>query len=195
MVKLPHPLDLSPFEVCPSFPEPDRSCKEGNKSAFHIMRQSSGETEVGDNCSRKDCVTNDGNESLNKRDSIASSNEDHVVGDVEENRDVDILSVSTTDHVAVNERKRYYDILQIAKVQAAKPDDEEVSLKLAFQNIRVQDSLSECHKENLLELILQYKNHFTKKPGKCNCFEYRFLLQDGVPKSPTVDPYHFHYAG
>jgi hypothetical protein len=155
------------------------------------MQPSSGEAEFGDNCSSKDCVINDGNESLNKRDSIANSNEGYVVRDVEENCDVNVLSVSTTEHVAGNVRKGYYDTGQNAKAQAAKPDDGEVSLKLAFQNINVENSLSESHKENLLALILQYKKHFTKKPGKCNCFEYRFLLQGGVPQSPTVDPYHF----
>ena len=41
MVKLPHPLNLSSGEVYPCFFKPGRLCKEGRKSAFHIMCQSS----------------------------------------------------------------------------------------------------------------------------------------------------------
>jgi hypothetical protein len=61
MVKLPRPLNLPSCEVCPSFSEPVRLRKEGNKCALHIMCPSSREADVEVNCSSKDCRINDGN--------------------------------------------------------------------------------------------------------------------------------------
>jgi hypothetical protein len=127
MVKLPHPLNLSSCEVCPSFSDPGRLGKEGNKGALHIMCPSSQEADVEVNCSSKDCRINGGNESLSRRDSIACSNEGHVIRDVEEKGGVNVLSVSSTDRVTGNERKGYYDTVQKAKAQATKPDEREVS--------------------------------------------------------------------
>ena len=61
MVKLPHPLTPSSREVYPRFSEPGGLRKEGPKGAFHIVCPSSGEAEVEDNCSSKDCGIDDGN--------------------------------------------------------------------------------------------------------------------------------------
>jgi hypothetical protein len=80
--------------------------------------------------------------------------------------------------------------VQKAKAQATKPDEREVSPHLEFRNINVEHSLSESQKENLLAQILQYKDRFTKRPGKCSCFEYRFQLK-GVPKSRNSRPIPF----
>ena len=102
---LPHPLNPSSCEVNPRFPEPRGLRKEGRKGVFHVMCPSSGEADVEDNCSSKDCDIDDGNESLGKFNSIARSNEDHTVRDVEGKCGVSILSVAATDRVAGNERK------------------------------------------------------------------------------------------
>jgi hypothetical protein len=106
------------------------------------MCPSSGEADVEDNCSSKDCRINDGNESLSRCNSIACSNEDHVVRDVEEKGGVSVLSVLSTDRAAGGERKGYYDSVQNAKAQATKPDEREIRSQLVFQNINVEDSLS-----------------------------------------------------
>ena len=176
MVKLPHPLNPSSSEVYPYFSKPGRLCKEGRKSAFHILCPSSGKADE-DYCSSKDCCIDDGNKSLSKCNSIACSNEDHIVHDVE-GKCVFILSVVATDRVTSNERKGYYNIAENAKAQATNPDERE-------------DSLPESQKEKLSTLLHKYQAHFTKKPGKCNCFEYRFQLQGGVPKSRKCRPIQF----
>ena len=88
-----------------------------------------------------------------------------------------------TDRVTSNERKVYYNTVQNAKAQATNPGEKEVSSHLMLQNIKIEDSLSESQKEKLSNLLIKYEVYFTKKPGKCNCFEYRFQLQGGVPKS------------
>jgi hypothetical protein len=143
------------------------------------MCPSSDRADVEDNCSSKDCSIDDGNKSLSKCNSIACSNKDHIVSD-EGECGVSILSVAATDRVAGNERKGYYDTVERAKAQATKPDECEVSPQVVFQNIKIEVDLSESQKEKLSTLLLKYQNNFTKKPGKCNCFEYRFQLQGGA---------------
>jgi len=63
------------------------------------------------------------NESLGKYNSIACSNEDHTVRDVEGECGVSILSVAATDLVAGNERKGCYSAVQNAKAQATNPGE------------------------------------------------------------------------
>ena len=74
MAKLPHPLHPSSCEVNLRFSEPGELRKEGRKSAFHIACPSSGETDVEDNSSSKDCGMEGGNESLGKFSFFACSN-------------------------------------------------------------------------------------------------------------------------
>jgi len=172
MVKQPHPLNPSSCEVYPRFSEPSGLCKEGRKCAFHTMCPSSGEADVEDNCSSKDCGIDDGNESLSNCNSNVCSNEDHIVRDVEGKCGVSILSVTATDQVTGNKRKGYYNTIQKAKAQATNPGEREVSSQLVLQNINIENSLSKSQKEKLLTLLLKYQIHFTKKPGKYSCFKY-----------------------
>jgi hypothetical protein len=137
MVKLPHPLNPSSGEVYTCFSEPGKLHKEGGKGAFHIMCPSSGKADVEDNCSSKDCGIDDGNKSFRKCNSIACSNEDHIVRDVEGNCCVGILSVAATDRVAGNEWKGYYNTVQNAKEQATSPDEREVSSQVMLRNINI----------------------------------------------------------
>jgi len=84
MAKLPQPLNPSFCgKVYPCFSEPGGLCKERGKGAIRIMCASSGEADVEDNCSSKDCGIDDGNESLGRFNYIASSNEEHTVRDDE----------------------------------------------------------------------------------------------------------------
>jgi hypothetical protein len=61
------------------------------------MCPSSGEADVEDNCTSKYCFVDDGNESLGRCNSIAWSNEDRIVCDVEEKCDVSIFSVAAAE--------------------------------------------------------------------------------------------------
>jgi hypothetical protein len=155
------------------------------------MCPSSDRADVEENCSSEDCSIDDGNESLNKCNSIACSDEDHIVCDGEGKCGVSILSVAVTDRVLGNERKEYYDTVGCVKAQAIKPDGSEVSPQVVFQNINIEDDLSESQKEKLSTILLKYQANFTKKPGKCNCFEYQFHLQGGVRKFRNSRPIPF----
>ena len=86
-------------------------------------------------------------------------------------------------------------MLENAKAQATNPDERKVGCQLVLQKINIEDTLSEPQKEKLSTLLLKYQTHITKKPGKCNCFEYRFHLQGEVPKSRNSRPInHSHYT-
>ena len=43
--------------------------------------------------------------------------------------------------------------------------------------------MTEVEKQKLLDVLHRYKTHFTKIPGKCKVFEYKFQMQGEVPKS------------
>ena len=90
------------------------------------------------------------------------------------------MSVAATDRVTGNERKGYYNTVQNAKAQATNPDERELSSQLVLHNLNIEDTLSESQKEKLSTLLLKHQAYL---PGKCNCFEYRFQLEGGVPKS------------
>ena len=188
MVEPPQSLNFSSSEVCPSFYEPDELCKEGNAGTFCSTCPSSEGADAVANCGNRGCEMNDVKASLNECNSVACSNEDLVA---EENYDVKVLSVSTKDRVAGNELKGQYDTKQDAKSEAVKPDGKEVNSNLVIQSINMENSLSASQKENLLTLILKYRDHFSKKPGKCNCFEYSYHLQGGTPKSRNSRPIPF----
>jgi len=83
--------------VYPSFYEPGELCKEGRKSAFHVMCPSSGKVDIENVCSSKDCGIGDGNELLSNCNSIACSSEDHTVCDVEGQCSVNVLSATAAD--------------------------------------------------------------------------------------------------
>jgi len=51
--------------------------------------------------------------------------------------------------------------------------------------------LSGFQKEQLYALLLRYKNHLTKRPGRCNQFEYKFEMTGDMPKSRNARPIPF----
>jgi len=165
MVKLPHPLNPPSCEVYPRFSEPGGLRKEGRKGVFHVVCPSSGEAHAEDNCTNKECGIDDGNGSLCKCNSIACSNEDHLVRDVQGKCGVSILSVAATERVTGNERKGYYNTIQNAKTQATNPGEKEFSSQLVLQNINEEDSLS-LRKKNCQPSYLNTKLILPKKKNR-----------------------------
>jgi hypothetical protein len=192
MVKLPHPLNPSSSEVYPCFSKPGELCKKGREGAFHIMCPSSDRADAEENCSSEDCSMNDGNESLNKCNSIACSDEDHIVRDSEGECGVSILSVAATDRVVGNERKGYYDT--VGCVHATKPDGSEVSPQVVFQNINIEDDLSESQKEKLSTLLLKYQAKIPKSEENATASNIGSSCKGECRSPGTADPYHLHYV-
>jgi len=70
---------------------------------------------------------------------------------------------------------RSYDVESLDK------GEEESSLSL--ERLRLEENWSYEEKYKLLELIRKYQEHFVRRPGRCNVFEYRFQMQSALPKS------------
>ena len=192
--KLPHPLNPSYCEVYPRFSEPSELRKEGRKGAFHVRCPSSGEADVDDNCNSKDCGIDDRIESLGKFNSIARSNEDHTVRDVEGKCGVSILSVAATDRVEGNERKGCYNTVRNAKAQATNPRERGVSSHLMLQKINIEDSLLESQKEKLSTLLLRYQVHLKKNQGNATASNIDSSFKVDCRSPETADQYHSLYA-
>jgi hypothetical protein len=70
-------------------------------------------------------------------------------------------------------------------------DKEEEDSSLSLERLRIEEDLSYEEKCKLLELIRKYQEHFGTRPGRCNMFEYRFKMQDCLPKSCNSPPVPF----
>jgi hypothetical protein len=103
----------------------------------------------------KDCGVEDGEEAISKCNSIACSNVDYIVHEVEGECGVGVLLVAATDRVAGNERKGYYNSIQKVKIQDTKLDEEEVESQLVPRNVNVENRLSEHQEDKLVSLLLK----------------------------------------
>ena len=157
------------------------------------MCPSSGEADVEDNCSSKDCGIDDGNESLGKFNSIECNNEDRVVRDVEGKCGVSILSVAATDRVTGNEQKGYYNTIQNAKAQATNPGERQASSQLVLQNINIEGSLS-LRKKNCQPSYLYTKLILPKNQGNAAASNIDSSCKVECRSPETADQYHLHYA-
>jgi hypothetical protein len=111
------------------------------------------------------------------------SSEDREIREIEEYGCSNVVSVTTRDRCAGTEHEGSDHPARSAKAQAARPDERAVEPTLALQHINVADGLSELQRDRLSTLILRYREYFSRRPGRCNCYEYKFQLQGGVPKS------------
>jgi hypothetical protein len=78
-----------------------------------------------------------------------------------------------------------------AKTQTINPGRGESDPHLELRDVNVEGSLPEHQKYKLLTLLFTYQTQFSKKPGKCNCFEYSFQVQGGTPKFQNCRPIPF----
>jgi hypothetical protein len=78
-----------------------------------------------------------------------------------------------------------------AKSQAINPGRGEADPQFELRDVNVEGSLPEHQKNKLLTLLFTYQTQFSKKPGKCNFFEYSFQVQGGTPKSQNSSPIPF----
>jgi hypothetical protein len=62
---------------------------------------------------------------------------------------------------------------------------------LSLERLRIAEKLRYEEKCRLLELIHKIQEHFVRRPGRCNMFEYRFKMQGGLPKLCNSRPIPF----
>jgi hypothetical protein len=58
-----------------------------------------------------------------------------------------------------------------------------------------KNDLSGSQKKQLYALLLRYKSHLTKRPGRCTQFEYKFQMTGDMPRSRTTRPIPFALIG
>ena len=51
--------------------------------------------------------------------------------------------------------------------------------------ISAYDDLNEIQRNQLLAVLMKYQPHLTKRPGKCNGFEYHFNVEGKLPKATS----------
>jgi hypothetical protein len=140
---------------------------------------------------RKDHEIEDEIEAATTNHSVTGSSKDRVIRDVGEYCSANVMPVATLDRSMGEERREVNHPAQSVKEQGARPEKGEVNATSALQYIHVEEGLSKSQKERLSTLILQYQEYFSRRPGKCNCYEYKFQVQDGVPKSRHSRPIPF----
>jgi hypothetical protein len=114
---------------------------------------------------------------------VTSSRKDSVMSDIGECCNANAMPVTTVEISAGEELREVNHPKQIIKEFTARPEEREVNVTSARRSIHVEEGLSKSQKEGLSTLILRYQEYFSRRPGKCNCYEYKFQVQDGVPKS------------
>ena len=130
---------------------------------------------------------------MDKLNSIACSNEDQAVRDVEGKCDVSILSVAATDQVAGYERKGYYNTVQNPKAHATKPVEKEVSSLLMLQKINIEDSLI-VTKKNCQPSYLNTKLILPKNQGNATAWNVDSSCKVECRSPERADQYHLHYV-
>ena len=118
-------------------------------------------------------------------------NKGHVAHRVGSEGDVCVLSITAKGEVTGDIQKRYYDTVKNARKQGTKPDDRAPKSESVLRDVNVEEGVQGHQRNRLLTLLLEYQDHFSKKPGKCNCFEYNFQVQGGVPNSRNSRPIPF----
>ena len=70
-------------------------------------------------------------------------------------------------------------------------DSRDVTTKQLRTKINENANLPDFQNEQLYGLLLTYKSHLTKRPGRCNQFEYKFDMTGDMPKSKNARPIPF----
>jgi len=93
--------------------------------------------------------------------------------------------------VARCERAETNDTMQAAISYSDPSDNRDVTSEHPRAKTDENDNLSGFQKEQLYALMLRYKNHLTRRHGRCNQFEYKFEMTGDMSKSRNTRPITF----
>jgi hypothetical protein len=57
--------------------------------------------------------------------------------------------------------------------------------------VRENNVLSPQQQNDLYEVLIKYQQHLTKRPGRCNMFEYEFNIEGDMPPTANSRPITF----
>jgi hypothetical protein len=86
---------------------------------------------------------------------------------------------------------RTNDTTQASMYNSNLSDSRDVTQEQLRTKVNEGDNLSECQREQLYSLLFRYKSHLTKRPVRCNKFEYKFQMTEDMPKSRSTRPIPF----
>ena len=111
----------------------------------------------------------------------------HLSDNIESGKSEDMK----TQKQASCERAETNDTAQATISNSDPSDSRDVTSEQLRAKIEVNNNLSDFQKEKLYALLLRYKNHLTKRPGRCNQFEYKFEMTRDMTKSRNARPITF----
>jgi hypothetical protein len=76
-------------------------------------------------------------------------------------------------------------------LEQAQNDDRDISRENLSMKINECRNLSIQQKRELYEVLVKYKTHLTKRPGRCTTFEYAFQIMGSAPTSANSRPIPF----
>jgi len=125
-------------------------------------------------------------ESSMRFSSIAKNNEGRRDGKLMRKYDsenVDII-VHATPNTAVNcFQTTISDTYHTISTMNNTPDDRVITPSKLKAKISEYNDLSENQRDQLLAVLMKYQPHLTKRPWKCNGFEYHFNIVGQLTKS------------
>ena len=106
-------------------------------------------------------------------------------GDMKTQKDARLCLVASCDRAETNNTSQ----ATISKPDVS--DSTDVTTEQLRAKIDENANLSDFQKEQLYALPLRYKSHVTKRPGRCNQFEYKFEMTGDMPKPRNAQPITF----
>jgi hypothetical protein len=70
-------------------------------------------------------------------------------------------------------------------------DSRDVTSEQLRAKVDENADFSDFQKERLYALLSKYRSHLTKRPGRCNHFEYKLKMAGDMPKSRSARPIPF----
>jgi hypothetical protein len=135
---------------------------------------------------------NNPNEYKNMNSAVAEGKNEHTDANVIRNVEVRSLILENEggiDRDGTLQGRANVGITRSYDLEGLDKGEEDSSWSL--ERLRIEKYLSCEEKCKLLELIRKYQEHFVTRPGRYNMFEYRFQMQDGLPKSCNSRPIPF----
>ena len=108
------------------------------------------------------------NAELLKGNSHMGDNIESEKSDMKTQKDAGLCLAASCDRADTNGSTQ-------ATISSSNPSDSrDVTTEQLRAKINENANLSDFQKEQLYALLLRYKRHLTKRPGRCNQFEYKF---------------------
>jgi hypothetical protein len=127
---------------------------------------------------------------LHNREGFVLQNGEKAAGDVD-NDNSEAMNIEGKRHAAHSGQDRESDTLLKPNHDSISSAEGETALAILREQLIREGILSDSENDRLLGMLDKYKEHFTKRPGDCKNFEYKFQIDGDLPKSCSCRPIPF----